>query len=307
MSIVDIRHQLPLSEASRHYVSSQSGSDRTLSRHEHGDLTWAAEGPYHPRTFTQDSLDDDSDSMTSSVIIQQVPPLTRSSSIASSDSGVQTDAASVIQGGCVLETDDGILTLHSATEPDADLLCPFQILDCAETFSSVREFKIHVFSHFRGHPLPTTANCFLCESRFTQEPEDDGALAWNKMLGHMAHDHFRQGQQWGVIRADFVLMRWMYDRRIISDHYFKRTQIRPLPTVLPAASRRASQVSSIPEAPTPPSPRSPTSPSVAESELSFSTGGYQSQAYVTFAGRREERRRRDSTRPFIRQARTATR
>lgn len=304
MSIVDTRQQLPLSEAFRHYVSSQSDSDRTLSRYDTSETDWSADGPLYARTFAQDSSDDDTDSMTSSAVLDRVPPLTRGSSVASSDSAVQTDTASVLQGGYVLETDDGILTLPSTSEPDADLLCPFQILDCAETFSSVREFKIHVFSHFRGHPLPTSASCFLCENRFTQGPEDDNALAWNKMLGHMAHDHFRQGQQLGTMRADFALMRWMYDRKIISDHYFKRTQSRPLPTILPAASRRTSRVLSMPEAPTPPSPRSPTSPVISESTLPSLTGGYQSQAYVTFAGRREERRRRDSTRPFVRQVRT---
>lgn len=306
MSIVDTRQQLAPSEAFRHYVSSQSDSDRALSRYGSSEAGRPTVRLLYSQTLIHGWSDDDTDSMTSSVIIQRVPPLTRGTSIISSDSAVQTDTASALQGGYVLETDDGILTLSPTSEPDADLLCPFQILDCAETFSTVREFKIHVFSHFRGHPLPTSASCFLCGSRFTQEPEDDCALAWNKMLGHMAHDHFRQGQQSGTIRADFALMRWMYDRKIISDHYFKRAQIRPLPTVLPAATRRASEAASIPEAPTPPSPRSPTSPTVSEANLPPWRGGYQTQAYVTFAGRREERRRRDSTRPFARPVRPLT-
>lgn len=305
MSIVDTQVQLPLSEAFRHYVSSQSDSDRTVGHYDRSEISWSADGALYRRTFAEDSSDEDNDteSITSSMMMDRVPPLTRGSSISSSDSAVQTDTASVLQGGYVLETDDGILTLPSTSEPDADLLCPFQILDCAETFSSVREFKVHVFSHFRGHPLPTSASCFLCEIKFSQEPEDDPALAWNKMLGHMAHDHFRQGQQLGTIRADFALMRWMYDRKIISDHYFKRTQIRPLPTVLPSATRRTSEVAPLPEAPTPPSPLSPAG---SEPAVSSWTGGYQTQAYVTFAGRRAERRRRDSTRPFTRHVRTWT-
>lgn len=316
MSIVDNRQPISLSEAFRHHVSSRSGSDRTLSRFNGSEAGWPTVGSSYPRDFARassedgDDDNDSSDSMSSSFIIQRVPPLTRGSSVASSDSAVQTDTASAVQGGYVLETDDGILTLPSTSEPDADLLCPFQILDCEETFSSVREFKTHVFSHFRGHPLPTSAPCFLCLNRFTQEPEDDDALAWNKMLSHMASDHFRQGQQLGTIRADFALMRWMYDRKIISDHYFKRTQIHPMPTVLPAASRRASAATSIPEAPSPPSPRSPISPIspiASAPSLPSWRGGYQSQAYVTFAGRREERRRRDSTRPFVFQARTTSR
>lgn len=303
MSIVDHRPRLPLSESVRRYISSRSDSDSTLSRHERSETNWPAYGAIYPLTFIEDLSDDDLGSISSSTMTDRVPALTRDSSVASSDSAVQTDTASAVQGGYVLETDDGILTLPHTSEPDADLLCPFQILDCAETFSSVREYKTHVFSHFRGHPLPTSASCFLCENKFTQEPEDDAALAWNKMLGHMAHDHFRQGQQLGTIRADFALMRWMYDRKIISDYYFKRTQIRPLPTVLPAATRRASESASIPEAP---SPLSPISPAASQPFTPLWTGGYQSQAYVTFAGRRAERRRRDSTRPFIRHARTMT-
>jgi len=308
MSLGDLRPAQSLSEQLRHPVSGHSDSEVTTNHHARLSALLRARVAEHPPTFVDEDFDDYAESMTSSTLTDRVPALTRGSSIDSFEgSAMQTDIASVLQGGFVLDSDDGILTLPSSyTEPDADLLCPFQILDCTETFASVREFKIHVFSHFRGHPLPTSASCFLCEDKFEQTPEDDPALAWNRMLGHMAHDHFRRGQQFGTIRADFALMRWMYDRRIISDHYFKRTQIRPVPTVFPAASRRASEVSTvIPEAPSPPSASSPIS-TASEPVVWSRRSSYSNQTYVTFAGARAERRRRDSVRPMLRPTRVAT-
>lgn len=288
---------------------SDSESTETLTQDDQSPANWPTHPAALPSTFVDDGSEDESDtaSMTSSTWTDRLPDLTRSNSIASLESSaMQTDIASVMQNGYVLESDDGILTLpHTHHEPHSDLLCPFQILDCELTFSSIRQFKIHVFSHFRGHPLPPTALCFLCEAKFEQTPEDDSALAWNNMLGHMAHEHYRRGQEFGVIRADFGLMRWMYDRKIISDHYFKRAQVCPAPTLLPnAASRRASEVISrsptIPEAPTPPSPSSPTS-ITSESPVSpRRLSVYGNQAIVTFAGPRAERRRRDSTRLMAR-------
>lgn len=243
------------------------------------------------------SSDDDFESVTSSTMTDLIPSLTRGNSIASSCSAAQTDDASKIHGGYVLESNDGVLTLPHRFAPDADLLCPFQILDCEETFSDVVEFKIHVFSHFKGHTLPSFARCFLCGNNYTQSPGDDPALAWNVMLGHLVHDHFRQGQQLATIRTDFALMRWMYDRRIISDHHFKRTQLCPLPTLLPSASGGAPEVVNLPQAPSPPS-AAPLISSMAY--LSSPPIGIQSQPYAVFHSRRSERRRREATRPIMR-------
>lgn len=306
MSVSDTRPFLSLSERLRHPPPSQSDSEETVSQYELASALWPASISTYPPTFEDDRSDDEVHSTTSSTLTDRVPALTRGSSIASSNaSAMQTDIASVLQGGFVLDSDDGVLTLPRYAELDADLLCPFQILDCAETFSSVREYKQHVFSHFRGHPLPVSAACFLCDDKFDQAPEDDPALAWNNMLGHMCHDHFRRGQECGTIRADFALMRWMYDRKIISDLYFKRSQICPVPTILPAATRRPSDASSIavPEAPSPPNASSPSSVT-SDSPVWPRRSSYSNQPYVTFAGARAERRRRDSTRPAMRHVRT---
>ena len=260
----------------------------------------------HVSALADNLTDDESLSVTSSTMAGHVPALTRGNSVASSSrASVQTDMADVQQGGYVLQSDGEVLVLPQSRpfRSEPYLLCPFQILDCIETFADVREFKTHVFSHFQGHPtLPTFAPCFLCDARFHQTSEDDPALAWNNMLSHMVHIHYRQGQEYGVMRADFGLMRWMYDRKIIDDHDFKRTQICPQPVALPLVGTTTSTTerSEMPFAPSPPA--SSVSLSSRLSRLpdpeSLSTG-YHGQAYITFAGARAERRRRASLRPFF--------
>jgi hypothetical protein len=228
-----------------------------------------------------------------------VPPLTRETSNNSSEasSAADTDMASSVLGdGYILESQDGVLTVPFRYQEDADLLCPFQILDCNQVFEDIRHFKMHVFSHFRGHELPTSACCFLCDSRYANQPEDDSAFAWNTMLSHMVHAHFRQGQQLATVRTDFGLMKWMYTRRIISDAQFKRTQLLPLQTRLPGRANRRRQAAYFRELPRAPSASPPAS---VRMHLMQSVG-YQNEPYTMNAGRRQDRRRLDATRTMIR-------
>jgi hypothetical protein len=160
------------------------------------------------------------------------------------------DDASALDGMNPLESHDGVLGVPDRYLPQADLICPFQILDCEESFSDIRLFKTHVFSHFRGQACPTSATCFLCEAKFIQTEEDDAARAWNEMLSHLAYEHFRRGQRLATVRADFGLMRWMYARRIITDAQFKRLQLYPRPTIAPASpGARIGEVVNAPLAP----------------------------------------------------------
>jgi hypothetical protein len=62
-----------------------------------------------------------------------------------------------------LESVDGGLQVPVTANPHADLRCPLPILDCEESFNDVKSWEIHIFSHFRGLPCPTSATCFLCE------------------------------------------------------------------------------------------------------------------------------------------------
>ena len=213
-----------------------------------------------------------------------LPLLTRGNSIASSISSADTDLASALDGMRTLESVDGVLQVPDISRPHADLICPLQILDCEETFNDVRLWKTHVFAHFRGHPCPETATCFLCERVFDQSPIDHPARAWNEMLSHMATEHFRgMGQRLATVRTDFRLMRWMYNRRIITPAQFRRTQLLSRPTVL---AESTGEVVSMPEAPMAPSPVSSSSPPVEQSDV-----------YTVQASPRRGRTPRSRTRP----------
>ena len=232
-----------------------------------------------------------------SPLLNAVPPLTRGTSMASSASGsIDTDLASSILGdGYVLESQDGVLTMPLRYQEDANLLCPFQILDCQKVFADIVPFKMHVFSHFRGHELPTMAACFLCDNKYFQRPEDDSALAWNNMLSHMAHDHFRKGQRLATVRTDFALMRWMFSKRIISHSQFSRAQLPATPIILPGSARRRREIADRLELPTAPS--APTPPAILAHLASV---GHQNEPYTVNSGARADRRRLEATGSTIR-------
>ena len=216
----------------------------------------------------------------SSTASANIPSLTRGNSNASSTDSAATELASALDGIRTLESIDGVLQLPATNQPHADLLCPFQILDCEELFSDIRQWKTHVFSHFRGHPCPVTATCFLCGRFFDQSLDDDPARAWNEMLSHLAGEHFRgMGQRLATVRTDFELMRWMYNRSIISTAQFTRTQMIPVPILLPGS---ADQIVNMPEVPMAP----PSAPSVLGS-------GGQSEVYTIQASPRREIRMRN--------------
>jgi hypothetical protein len=218
----------------------------------------------------------------SSTATDNVPPLTRGNSNASSAASADTGFASGVDGMHTLESVDGALQIPVVHHPHADLICPFQILDCEEAFNDVRQWKTHIFAHFRGHPCPKTAKCFLCERTFAQSVVDQPERAWNEMLSHMAQVHFRGiGQRLATVRTDFELMRWMYNRRIITPAEFRRTQMMPLPTMMPGSA----DVVNMPEAPMAPPPAS-----------SVSSPGEQSEPYTMQASSRRARRTRGNRR-----------
>jgi hypothetical protein len=66
-----------------------------------------------------------------------------------------------------LELYDRVVDVAETPPSRADLICPFQFLDCEASFSDILLWKTHVFSHFRGRPCPEKATCFLCEASFT--------------------------------------------------------------------------------------------------------------------------------------------
>ena len=224
-----------------------------------------------------------------------VPALGSDSSATSSTRSADTNIASALDGGYLLESHEGVLIVPNRYHPNAHLLCPFQILDCDRAFSETRDFKMHVFSHFKGHNTPESASCFLCDRKFKQGSEDHAAKAWNEMLSHLAEDHFRQGQRLATVRTDFTLMRWMYNRRLITDAEFKRTQLRSRPIFSPVGTGSGrDELVNLPRAPTP-----PVSAAGSSRPMIRPPRRVRDDAFFTHASQRSERRGREATRTML--------
>lgn len=185
-----------------------------------------------------------------------------------SSSSWSTAAPSV--GSAVPSLANSDMNLNANPNPDLDLdpspvesgiyACLFHMLDCHDTFDDATQWRTHVLSHFRTHPPPRTARCPLClDTEFidqdldtdrsslssptsqtdtntfnpppsTEIPSQDHTSAWDRLLNHVAADHYQHGQTLAGSRPDFELMRYLYGRRIISDAQFKAMQLAPAPS-----------------------------------------------------------------------------
>jgi hypothetical protein len=63
-----------------------------------------------------------------------------------------------------------------------------------------------------------------------QAPLRDSPSAWDRMLDHVAADHYCLGQTLAGSRPDFELMRYLYGMRVITDAQFKAMQLPPAPS-----------------------------------------------------------------------------
>lgn len=154
------------------------------------------------------------------------------------------------------------LNLDSTPVESGIYACLFHMLDCHDTFDDATQWRTHVLSHFRAHPSPRTARCPLCpDTEFIDQESDsdqssisspasqtdtsafntsppsteevysqDHPSAWDRLLNHVAADHYQHGQTLAGSRPDFELMRYLYGRRIISDAQFKAMQLAPAPS-----------------------------------------------------------------------------
>lgn len=125
--------------------------------------------------------------------------------------------------------------------------CLFHTLDCHKSFDSANEWRAHIASHFGPHPTPSTARCPMCantefvdgsgepvSSPISSPLGEDAVLpassAWDRMLDHVAQDHYSTGQTVVGSRPDFELMRYLYGMRMITDAQFKAMQLPPAPS-----------------------------------------------------------------------------
>lgn len=167
-----------------------------------------------------------------------------------------SDGSSASWGTAGLSTSSpGMQSLAVSLPDDAAesgmYVCLFHMLDCHGTFNDEFLWRTHVLSHFHTHLPPSTARCPLCpdtefvdresmidiedsnkesdEHTFTDKhPKSRShSSAWNRMLDHVATDHFQHGQTLAGSRADFELMRYLYGLRIITDAQFKAMQLAP--------------------------------------------------------------------------------
>ncbi|KAJ5363587.1 uncharacterized protein N7496_009300 [Penicillium cataractarum] len=185
-----------------------------------------------------------------------------------SSSSWSTAAPSVSSAVPSLAGSDINLNANPSTDLDLDprpvesgiYACLFHMLDCHDTFDDAMQWRTHVLSHFRTHPPPRTARCPLCpDTEFIdQDPGSDRSSlpsptsqtdtntfnppprmevssqdhpsAWDRLLNHVAADHYQHGQTLAGSRPNFELMRYLYGRRIISDAQFKAMQLAPAPS-----------------------------------------------------------------------------
>ncbi|KAJ5175914.1 uncharacterized protein N7482_001791 [Penicillium canariense] len=160
----------------------------------------------------------------------------------------------------------GLSLADLSMNPNAEsgiYVCLFHMLDCHDAFDDAAQWRTHVLSHFRTHPPPRTARCPLCpDTEFIDKQEDAGAAsptpietglnsaphapctsqdqdqdpdpdqpsAWDRLLNHVAGEHYQHGQTLAGSRPDFELMRYLYGLRLISDAQFKAMQLAPAPS-----------------------------------------------------------------------------
>lgn len=121
--------------------------------------------------------------------------------------------------------------------------CLFHILNCHETFTNPEGWKTHVLSHFQGHEPPSTARCPFCLSTFpTTTPHTHVyTRAWDALLAHIDIAHYRHDHALSLAntRPDFELLRYLYNRRIISEEQLKAVQLGPGPGPGPGSGPRS--------------------------------------------------------------------
>lgn len=167
-----------------------------------------------------------SGSMTSTM---PVPSLSAGSPSVS-DRSTEPQVADRVDVVNILETDStgNLITPRPPVEETPVVFhCLFHILSCDYQSDSFEQWKTHVLSHFRGFPLPPTASCQWCALDFNED--NTAGRTWNKMLDHVAHDHFEKGHTLAASRPSFELMKYMYQSKIITEDQLKAVQLCPSP------------------------------------------------------------------------------
>lgn len=92
--------------------------------------------------------------------------------------------------------------------------CPFDRLNCLETFTEVKPWYDHSLTHFYHHDPPTKNSCCFCSETF------DGTRSWKLRLDHVKLHH-DGGEKLGTSRFDSELYRYLWSKRLLSNVYYK--------------------------------------------------------------------------------------
>ena len=120
----------------------------------------------------------------------------------------------------ILDLEDEALVIAPLRYPRV-LECPFNLLLCCLTFSNVEDWIAHSLQHFRfpaGPEIgpPPFNSCCFCDEEFYSEPYQ----SWKARMHHVALHH-QLGHKLSHARPDFDLLRYLWEKRLISDSEYR--------------------------------------------------------------------------------------
>ncbi|KAL5416703.1 hypothetical protein PMIN06_001799 [Paraphaeosphaeria minitans] len=149
----------------------------------------------------------------------QAPSLANFSEATPTETSISTGQASFFTGGVpLLEDDNGVLVRPQHTCRTPMYECAFWFLRCSYISNNMEEWHTHCLSHFRGEDPPRSVRCPLCEWEYLG---DDGKIAWDRRMDHIAYEHFQRGQTLKTSRPDIGLFHDLWNKRLIDDQDLK--------------------------------------------------------------------------------------
>ncbi|KAJ4292436.1 protein phosphatase regulator [Kalmusia sp. IMI 367209] len=132
---------------------------------------------------------------------------------------ISSELASRFTGVPLLEDVNGVLELRQNEYRAPCYECSFWFLNCSYVSYNEEEWKTHCLSHFRGEEPPRSVHCPLCD-QFSGTFEN-GWIAWNHRIEHVAAFHHNLGETLRISRPDFHLFQHLWQKRLIDDQDFK--------------------------------------------------------------------------------------
>lgn len=148
---------------------------------------------------------------------QDLPAITRESSVATSTSISSSFGIRQLSDQRLLDQDNGGALILPHWHTPQILECPFNHLFCYETFSSMEDWITHSLTHF-GTVGPSTSNkCCFCEAVFNFPT---GLHSWVERMNHVAHHH-KIGHKLAHAQPDFELFTYLWNHRLIKNHVYR--------------------------------------------------------------------------------------